>query len=395
MKVMKFGGSVLNKYDGFSSMKDIVIEYKNHKMIIVISAFANITRLLNNTLEYAKVNNKQEVDKHLSDIFHYHNNLADILLIDVQKKSRFVEYLQSIHDILARLCKGVMLTSELTDRIRDLFISHGELLALEFVKHYLEQYATSIICLDAREIISTDSTFSHAKPNISKTKIQLQKVLNTTLHSANIALIHGFIASDDNGDTTTMGYESSNLTASMIGSFVNADEVIIWTNVEGIRTADPAVIENTKCLSILSYEQAEQLSQHGVKVLHPSMFVFAKLTDTPVIIKSAFNYNGDKTLISANGSDNEVEFVSMRSLMDSDSDVFHYSLQSLNTSVYSIVYAHTSERKVPKQLYNYLDSINEETYVVLSNTFDRTFQVLIHNKHAISLTSTIHSLILS
>lgn len=110
-------------------------------------------------------------------------------------------------------------------------------------------------------------------------------------------MTHGFIASDEQGNTTTMGTESSNLTASLLGSLLPASEIIIWTDIEGIRNSDPKHIADTTSIRYLSYEQAEKLANQGLKVIHVSMLEDPSKSGIPVTIRSAFNPNGEFTTI--------------------------------------------------------------------------------------------------
>ena len=298
MLIMKFGGSVLKDIAGFQSMLSIVQAYKNEKLLIVISALDISTRILSKALLITSQGLLDQAQELILQLIEKHRVLAETLFSDSKGYDAYIELLDNHKKRLFKILHGVSITKEISGRVQDLFISHGELLALECVHHFIESHSIQHSLIDAREIIITDNRFGSARPYREFTKQHVQDTLLPLFNHNNILITHGFIASDEQGNTTTMGTESSNLTASLLGSLLPASEIIIWTDIEGIRNSDPKYIENTQCIRNMSYQQAERLANQGLKVIHVSMLEDPSKSGIPVTIKSAFNPNGEYTTIS-------------------------------------------------------------------------------------------------
>ncbi len=297
MLIMKFGGSVLKDISGFQSMLSIVQAYKNEKILIVISALDISTRILSKALIMASQGLLEQAQELILQLIEKHSLLAGTLFSNSQGYDSYIELLDIHKKRLYKILHGVSITKEISGRVQDLFISHGELLALECVHHFIESHSIQHSLIDAREIIITDNTFGSARPYREFTKKHVQDILLPLFNHNNILITHGFIASDEQGNTTTMGTESSNLTASLLGSLLPASEIIIWTDIEGIRNSDPKHIADTTSIRYLSYEQAEKLANQGLKVIHVSMLEDPSKSGIPVTIRSAFNPNGEFTTI--------------------------------------------------------------------------------------------------
>ncbi len=297
MLIMKFGGSVLKDISGFQSMLSIVQAYKNEKILIVISALDISTRILSKAIIMASQGLLEQAQELILQLIEKHSLLAGTLFSNSQGYDSYIELLDIHKKRLYKILHGVSITKEISGRVQDLFISHGELLALECVHHFIESHSIQHSLIDAREIIITDNTFGSARPYREFTKKHVQDILLPLFNHNNILITHGFIASDEQGNTTTMGTESSNLTASLLGSLLPASEIIIWTDIEGIRNSDPKHIADTTSIRYLSYEQAEKLANQGLKVIHVSMLEDPSKSGIPVTIRSAFNPNGEFTTI--------------------------------------------------------------------------------------------------
>lgn len=297
MLIMKFGGSVLKDIAGFQSMLSIVQAYKNEKILIVISALDISTRILSKALIIASQGLLEQAQELILQLIEKHRVLAETLFGDSKGYDSYIELLDIHQKRLCKILLGVSITKEISGRVQDLFISHGELLALECVHHYIESHSIQHSLIDARELIITDNTFGSARPYREFTKKHVQDKLLPLFNHYNILMTHGFIASDEQGNTTTMGTESSNLTASLLGSLLPASEIIIWTDIEGIRNSDPKHIADTISIRYLSYQQAERLANQGLKVIHVSMLEDPSKSGIPVTIRSAFNPNGEFTTI--------------------------------------------------------------------------------------------------
>lgn len=293
MIVLKFGGAVLNEQVGFLSMVDIV-KQSTDKCIIVISAFSDITRSLDSSMQLALKGNIDSAMNIIEDVMTYHRNLATSLSISATVLENC--FLQ-VDSLLKRLLKGISLTREISAKTRDLFLSQGEEIAVAFIKELFISKNIESHVLDARKIIVTDNIHGHAKPIEYHIQYRLQEDVIPLFEQHDVMIIAGFIGSNEHGETTTMGYESSNLTASVLGSILHADEIQIWTDVAGIRSVDPKLCANNIPIRKISFNLANILANNGSKLLHHWMIDLPKKYNIPVSIRNAYDSNGEYTLI--------------------------------------------------------------------------------------------------
>lgn len=293
MIVLKFGGAVLNEQVGFLSMVDI-IKQRTDKCIIVISAFSDITRSLDSSMQLALKGNIDSAMNIIDDIMTYHRNLTTSLSISpTVLETGFLQ----VESLLKRLLRGISLTREISAKTRDLFLSQGEEIAVAFIKELFISKNIESHLLDARKIIVTDNTHGHAKPIEYHIQYRLQEDVIPLFEQHDVMIIAGFIGSNEHGETTTMGYESSNLTASVLGSILHADEIQIWTDVAGIRSVDPKLCANNIPIRRISFNLANILANNGSKLLHHWMIDLPKKYNIPVSIRNAYDSNGEYTLI--------------------------------------------------------------------------------------------------
>lgn len=293
MIVLKFGGAVLNEQVGFLSMVDI-IKQRTDKCIIVISAFSDITRSLDSSMQLALKGNIDSAMNIIDDIMTYHRNLTTSLSISpTVLETGFLQ----VESLLKRLLKGISLTREISAKTRDLFLSQGEEIAVAFIKELFISKNIESHLLDARKIIVTDNTHGHAKPIEYHIQYRLQEDVIPLFEQHDVMIIAGFIGSNEHGETTTMGYESSNLTASVLGSILHADEIQIWTDVAGIRSVDPKLCAYNIPIRKISFNLANILANNGSKLLHHWMIDLPKKYNIPVSIRNAYDSNGEYTLI--------------------------------------------------------------------------------------------------
>jgi len=293
MKVMKFGGSVLHHEAGFQAMVDIIGKQQD-KHILVISAFSDITRKLDRMMHITLNASYEDGILLLNDIMQYHEMLSSLLL---PHQERFHIVLERVSLQLQRLLKGISLTKELSPRIHDVILSQGEVLATHFISELLDTHGIHARLIDAGDIIISNDDYGSAKPIEHMISHNVNTVLIPELQTHDHIIIAGFIGKNIHGDCTTMGYESSNLTAALLGSIVHADEIMIWTDVSGIRTADPKHIPHTQCVPTLNYIEAQELADNGLKLLHHWMLDLPKKHSIPVSIANAFDDQGEKTII--------------------------------------------------------------------------------------------------
>lgn len=295
---MKFGGSVTKKSEGFSAMTGLLRRYGNEPCVVVVSAFSSVTRDLQRAAMIAERGQETSAISQADEILSWHERFAESLLSDEHTKSALHLLFAESGKRLKELLRGVSITRECTPRTLDAILASGEYFAVHIAKHFLEEQGFNIVFADATGIIITDNQHLSAIPNREKTLARAQEKLQPLLAHRKMVITQGFVGGTENGEITTMGMESSNLTASLIGELLGADEVIIWTDVAGIRSADPHLARRTAPIPTLSYAQAYTAALSGVKLLHPKMIEPVRRAAIPLRIASAFEPDGDCTVVS-------------------------------------------------------------------------------------------------
>jgi aspartate kinase len=347
MKIMKFGGAVLQDRTGFEQMGNILRDEKEKPLLIIISAFSKATRDLKNAGLMAESGDVAGAKLRLNDIINQHIEYAKELITDEATLSKLIEIYKAGESRISVLLRSIAIIKELTPRTLDALMSYGEYFALQTVNQYLIEKGFKVNCIDSTSIIVSDSNFSNANPLMAETVANVNEILRPALIESNIVLTQGFVAKDTNGDITTMGIESSNLTATILTELLGEKELIIWTDVEGIRSADPKIINRTLPIETLSYNEALMLGNSGLKLIYPPMIDRAEKNKIKLIFRSAFEPNGDSTIISSieDGNNTPVHILMENLTYYSVKFKSHYSrmnnlpilLNDLNDS-HSIVY---------------------------------------------------------
>ena len=302
MEVIKVGGAVLRDVRGFNRFIKILDEYHSKKIIIVISAFSTSTRDLSAIAQFASEGKAAKAYNLLNNFTKSHLELAKTLIKKPSDYDSLNNNLSILVEKLVSIIEGVIITKELSSRIKDLILSFGEMFALQIVDSLLSAHSVKHKTIDATKIIITDSTFGNAKPNESVTERNVRLHLLPAFGECNIVLTQGFVASDKKGDTTTMGIESSNLTAVMLAKMSGAKKLTFWTDVPGIRSADPKLAKETSLIKGMSYSEAYTAGALGLKLIYPSMIDYAKDNSIKLIYRSAFEKWDDATTISHKNS---------------------------------------------------------------------------------------------
>lgn len=296
MLVMKFGGAVLKSPDGFLKMLEIIKDTEDDQILIVISAFAKSTRNLRTASELAEKGNYQEASELINQIIEEYSEYAKSII----KSNQILKLLSLDYEVSSKkvkdLLKGVSITRELTARTLDAVLSTGEQISLSTAYHYLSENGINLALIDSSNIIVTDSNYGKAVPILEKTQENIDKIILPALKSYGAVITQGFVARNTEKEITTMGLESSNLTAAIYTSLLNADKLIIWTDVKGIRSEDPKQNPESDLIKYLSYNQAYLCSVLGLKLIFPEMIDILKSSQKALYIQSAFN-NEDYTEI--------------------------------------------------------------------------------------------------
>jgi len=268
--VLKFGGtSLASPKDIMGVAKTIASFSKDNEIVVVCSAVDGITDdliLISKMIEQRK---KNDVNELLDKIIKKHRKLADQTIRNSTIKKQLVEKLSSDISELQELVRGLTLLKEVSARSLDYLISFGERLSDDLVSYALQDLKKKSTALNGKEVgIVTDSNFGESRPLMDTTRIRISKTLGSLLLKKIIPVVGGFAGADQHGNITTFGRGGSDYTATIIASCINADEVWLMSDVDGLMTADPKMVKNAKLLKEVSYAEAIEMAQFGAKQIH-------------------------------------------------------------------------------------------------------------------------------
>ena len=285
-RVLKFGGASIRDSSKIENVFSILSSYKNEKIVIIFSAIANVTNLL-----------EELVDLHLMNDLRKQHKLVEIHQIHLNIVKDLFEKNHSIYNKLNNLIDELRIIIDKKPEsgysfIYDQIVSYGELMTTKILNDYLNLRKFNCILLDARDLVKTDSKYQNAKIDWSSTKKNIKKIkLDSPI------ITQGFIGSNTSNQTTTLGREGSDFTAAIFANILNADEVIIWKDVNGVLNADPRYFNDTILLSNLSYSEAIELAFYGAKVIHPRTIQPLQEKHIPLSVRSFININEPGTVI--------------------------------------------------------------------------------------------------
>ncbi len=288
MRILKFGSSTLSTSENILKVKKIVEEQKGD-VAVIISAFGNLTNLLNSAIELAVVQDK----KFMSEIKNI-NAFVLSIVNDLFGSDKNIQLFDRITSLLKQLAVSLGSIYELkivSGKIKDKILSYGDYISSLIFYSLLKDAAL----IDSREIIKTDAVFRKANVNFKLS----EKLIKEKFKNINkIAIIPGFIGSNEYSETTTLGRGGSDYTASIIAAALDAKTLEIWTDVDGFMTADPNIVEKAFPIKNLSYAEALELSHFGAKVLYTPTIQPVYKKGIKILIKNVFNPDAEGTIIS-------------------------------------------------------------------------------------------------
>ncbi len=295
MIVLKFGGTSVGSAEWIDKAIDITQEQLDRAPVVVASAMAKVTDKLVKISEYAKKGDADGATGVLfNEIKELHYDTARAFLsgkfLDeaMQKLDKHLKELSS-------LIKGLILLREVTPRSSDALLSFGELLSTILIASRAQERGINTILLDSRDLVKTTDDFMHAVPLFDLTNRLIRERIKP--EKGVLYVVQGFIGSTELGVTTTLGRGGSDYTATIYGAALDAEEVQIWTDVDGIMTTDPRTVNGTRTIPKITYEEAAELAYFGAKVVHPSTIQPAVEKAIPVLVKNTKNPKGPDTVI--------------------------------------------------------------------------------------------------
>ncbi|MDR0319016.1 MAG: aspartate kinase [Nitrososphaerota archaeon] len=297
--IMKFGGTSVGTGKNIHQVADIVSQYsKEHQITVVVSALAGVTNKLLEVACKAKNGDEKLVKDFAYEMLQKHKEAVESAIVsaDIQKKVN--QIIERTVAELEKVLTGICYVGELTAKSKDYVVSFGERLSAPIVWGAIQDHNVETLCFTGKEAgIVTNSNFGEADPLMNFTTHLVHERLGSLLEKRVIPVVTGFIAANQDGVVTTVGRGGSDYTATILGVALKADEVWIWTDVDGIMTTDPKIVPTAKLLPQLSYQEAAEMAIFGAKAMHPRALGPVSKENIPVRIRNSFQPEKQGTLI--------------------------------------------------------------------------------------------------
>ena len=298
MIVMKFGGTSVANFEAITRTIFIIGGKLDQKPVVVVSALSKVTDLLYKISDAAASQDQAQTRELLAELRQRHVNLASQLLEQSpMMKEDAVARVNSICDDLDELANAVCAVGELSDRNKAIIISNGELLSSTIICFAMNSKGIRTNFIDARKMMITNDSYLKGEPVVEEIVKRVPGIVTEAYAGMDAVITQGFIASNLNGEQTVLGRGGSDYSASLIGMAVDAERIEIWTDVDGVRTADPRRVPNTKYLEKISFEEAAEMAHFGAKVLHPLTIEPAVKKNIPLFVLNSMNPSGKGTAI--------------------------------------------------------------------------------------------------
>lgn len=296
MLVLKFGGSSVGSANNIKKVAQIVRSY-NEPLIVVLSAVSGTTNTLIEIHNLLALQNENEAKSLIDDLELKYHTLLDELFAS--------EYYQ---------LKALMFVSKSFDKLRSLtvqnqndILAQGEVISTNLFQLYLAEISITTSLISALSFMSINK---NGEPETAKIKKKLTKILEKTIDP--IIITQGFICLDHEGKTNNLKRGGSDYSASLIGAAINADEIQIWTDIDGMHNNDPRFVEDTFSINEISFDEAAELAYFGAKILHPQSIIPAKENNIPVLLKNTFNPDNKGTIIKNCKTSNNVRAIAAK-----------------------------------------------------------------------------------
>jgi aspartokinase/homoserine dehydrogenase 1 len=286
--VMKFGGTSMGSAERIKVAAQLTAEqYAQRPVAIVVSAMSKVTDLLLDTLRKAEAGDEAGLDANLRTLSERHVACCRELLPDAVQES-VLPGVSALVDEFARIARGIMMLGERPLQSVDRAMAIGERLSALMMAAYLESRGVRASAVNAAGVIATDEVFGNATPLMEETRQRAAEVLGPMLAQRTLPVMTGFNGSTPDGRPTTLGRGGSDFSASILAASLDAAELWIWTDVDGIMTGDPRLVPNARVLDEITYSEAAELAYNGAKVLHPRTLAPLIERQIPVWSKNSF-----------------------------------------------------------------------------------------------------------
>ena len=306
LRIMKFGGTSVGDAARIRKVVEIIRDAAHDgELVVVVSAMSGVTNRLIEAARQAEAGNRAEVEAIFVELRERHQAAVSTLIRSIPTWSRTNRELRQIFEQGERLCQGTILLRELTVRANESILSLGERLSARLVAAALAECGERSEAIDATELVVTDSCHGAAEPLASPTRERCESRLRPLLQRGAVPIVTGFIGATAAGTLTTLGRGGSDYSATILGAALDADEVTIWTDVDGLMTADPRSVPGAATITEISYREAAELAHFGAKVLHPKTLRAIAQCGIPLWIRNTFFPERPGTRVTPDGSTGE------------------------------------------------------------------------------------------
>jgi aspartokinase/homoserine dehydrogenase 1 len=289
LRVLKFGGTSVGDASCMERVVEIVrASAVGSEVVVVVSAMSGVTNKLVAAASRSEAGDEKAASAIFEGLRSQHISTANVLIQATAERVRIERKMEELFAAGARLCQGTALLGELTPRTRDGISSLGERLSVLLVAAALTERGLASEAIEATELVVTDASHGAADPCMDKTRLRCEARLRPVLRQGIIPVVTGFIGATADGVLTTLGRGGSDYSATILGAALEADEVVIWTDVDGMQTADPRLVPEARTLPEVSYREAAELAYFGAKVLHPKTLRPLMHSGIPLWIRNTF-----------------------------------------------------------------------------------------------------------
>lgn len=316
--VMKFGGTSVGSSAAIQQTANIVQKQKFHwdNLVVVVSAMSGITNQLILSARLAANNDGSGARALIEQIHDRHIEVIKPLISDPTEKQNLLGILQQRMNELSSYCQSIQVMGEVTPRGMDVIASLGERINAQVVAAVIRSIGTPSQAVDASTCIITDRTFQNAVPDMELSRQKIQSTLNPLFQQQLVPVVTGFLAATPEGVITTLGRGGSDYTAAILADCLDADEVWIWTDVDGVLSADPRVVVDARPIPEISFAEVGELAYFGAKVLHPKTIRPVISRNMPLWVKNSFNPEFPGTRITQHPTRRRGEITAVSTIKD-------------------------------------------------------------------------------
>lgn len=313
MIVCKFGGTSVQDAEAMERVADVVKQRLKEKPVVVASAMGRTTNGLLEAADTAAKGKRQDALELLSKLKEKHLREAQKLIAGDEQPA-VLETIQAHFKEMSNLVKGLAILGELSPRSMDAIGSFGERLSTSILAEAMRQRGIPAELMDARQCIVTDDNFTRAAPIFDRTEQAIRETLLPVIKAGKVPVFQGFIGSTQNGITTTIGRGGSDYSAAIVGAALDAYDIQIWTDVDGIMTTDPRMVPEARRVKVISFDEAAELAYFGARVLHPAAILPAVRKKIPVHVLNSYKPEQEGTLITGESppSENPVKAIAYK-----------------------------------------------------------------------------------